>query len=196
MFTGLVETTGRVASVEPRPGGSRLRLEPHLGGDVRVGDSVSVSGVCLTVTTQDAHGITADIGPETARITTLGSIGVGQLVNLERSMRADGRFGGHFVQGHVDALGTLAAIRVEGDARWMTVEFPAALAPYFIPKGAVTIDGISLTIAALHEGRFDVMIIPHTWAATNLATRQVGDAVNLECDMIGKYVVRLMEARR
>jgi riboflavin synthase len=195
MFTGLVEAVGRIASVDRRADGSRLRIDTDLGREVSVGDSLSVSGVCLTVTTRDDLGVTADIGPETARITTLGRIDVGQVVNLERSLRADGRFGGHFVQGHVDGTGTIDAIRADGDAHWLTIGFPAALAPYFIPKGAVTVDGISLTIAALRAREFDVMIIPHTWAATNLALRQAGDSVNLECDMIGKYVVRILEAR-
>jgi riboflavin synthase len=196
MFTGLVEATGRVGLVESRPEGRRLRIETDLGPELRVGDSVSVNGVCLTVTTQDDGGMTADIGPETARITTLGGVAAGHVVNLERSMRADGRFGGHFVQGHVDGTGIIEAIRADGDARWLTIGFADALAPYFIPKGAVTVDGISLTIAVLHARQFEVMIIPHTWTATNLASRRVGDAVNLECDMIGKYVVRILEARR
>jgi len=196
MFTGLVEGVGRVASVESRADVRRLRIDTDLGPLVQVGDSVSVSGVCLTVTTHDERGMTADIGPETARITTLGRIDVGHQVNLERSMRADGRFGGHFVQGHVDGLGLVQALRRDGDASWMTVGFPAGLAPYFIQKGAVTVDGISLTIAALHDGHFEVMIIPHTWASTNLPERRAGDPVNLECDMIGKYVVRSLEARR
>jgi len=196
MFTGLVERVGRVASVESRADVRRLRIDTDLGPLVHVGDSVSVSGVCLTVTTQDERGLTADIGPETARITTLGRIDVGHEVNLERSMPADGRFGGHFVQGHVDGLGLVQALRREGDASWMTVGFAAELAPYFIHKGAVTVDGISLTIAALHDAQFEVMIIPHTWASTNLPTRRAGDPVNLECDMIGKYVVRSLEARR
>ena len=196
MFTGLVERVGRVASVESRADVRRLRIDTDLGPLVQVGDSVAVSGVCLTVTTQDERGMTADIGPETARITTLGRIEVGHQVNLERSMRADGRFGGHFVQGHVDGLGLVQALRREGDASWVAVGFPAELAPYFIHKGAVTVDGISLTIAALHDAQFEVMIIPHTWASTNLPARQPGDPVNLECDMIGKYVVRSLEARR
>jgi riboflavin synthase len=196
MFTGLVEATGRVALVEQRPAGRRVRIDTDIARDVRVGDSISVNGVCLTVTTQDERGLTADVGPETARITTLGGVAAGHVVNLERSMRADDRFGGHFVQGHVDGTGSVDAIRQDGDARWVTIGFPEMLAPYFIPKGAVTVDGISLTIAALHARQFEVMIIPHTWTATNLALRRVGDAVNLECDMIGKYVVRTLEVRR
>jgi riboflavin synthase len=196
MFTGLVERVGQVASIEARADVRRLRIETDLAPGLRVGESVSVNGVCLTVTTHDAEGFTADIGPETARITTLGRVGEGQPVNLERSMPADGRFGGHFVQGHVDGLGFVEAVRAEGEAHWVTIAFPALLAPYFVTKGAVAIDGISLTIARLHEGTFELMIIPHTWTATNLSSRRAGDAVNLECDMIGKYVARAIEARR
>jgi riboflavin synthase len=135
----------------------------------------------------------ADVGPETMRVTTLGSLRAGQSVNLERSMRADGRIGGHFVQGHVDATATLAAVRVEGDARWLTVGFPQELGPYFVNKGSVAVDGISLTIAELREAEFSVMIVPYTWNATSLSTLRPGDRVNLECDMIGKYVVRVAE---
>jgi riboflavin synthase len=196
MFTGLVERVGRVVSKEPHDRIDRLRIETDLSGALRVGESVAVNGVCLTVTTRDGSGFTADIGPETSRITTLGRLGVGQDVNLERSMPADGRFGGHFVQGHVDGIGVVEQLRDDGEAHWMTVTFPDALAPFFILKGAVTIDGISLTVAALHECRFEVMIIPHTWSATNLSRRRAGDAVNLECDMIGKYVARALEAHR
>jgi riboflavin synthase len=196
MFTGLVERVGQVSAIEPRPEGHRLRIETDLAPDLRVGDSVSVNGVCLTVTTQDQSGVTADVGPETARITTLGRLSPGHVVNLERSMAADGRFGGHFVQGHVDGVGSVDAIHQEGDAHWLTIGFPDALAPYFITKGAVSVDGISLTIARLRERQFDVMIIPHTWSATNVSSRRIGELVNLECDMIGKYVARALEARR
>jgi riboflavin synthase len=156
---------------------------------------VSVNGVCLTVTGTDGDAMFADIGPETLRVTTLGLVRVGDTVNLEQSMRADGRFGGHFVQGHVDGTGTIHAIRPDGEANWLTVGYPRDLAPLFIRKGSVAIDGISLTVADLRDTQLDVMIIPFTWQATNLASRQVGDMVNLECDMIGKYVVRILEAR-
>jgi riboflavin synthase len=196
MFTGLVERVGRVSAVEPRAEGRRLRIETDLAPQLHVGDSVSVNGVCLTVTTQDQAEMTADVGPETSRITTLGRVSAGEAVNLERSMAADGRLGGHFVQGHVDGVGSVDAIRTEGDAHWLTIAFPDTLAIYFISKGAVSVDGISLTVARLGDRQFEVMIIPHTWSATNLSSRRAGDLVNLECDMIGKYVARALEARR
>ncbi len=194
MFTGLVEVVGRVASVEDMASGRRLRFKTSLE-QLTPGDSVSVNGVCLTATAIDGGTFSADVGPETLRVTTLGRLKDGDTVNLERSMRADGRFGGHFVQGHVDGTGTIAAIRPDGEAHWITVTYPGPLAPLFVPKGSVAIDGISLTVAALRDSQFDVMIIPFTWQATNLASRKVGDLVNLECDMIGKYVARILEAR-
>jgi riboflavin synthase len=123
-------------------------------------------------------------------VTALGRLRDGDRVNLERAMRADSRFGGHFVQGHVDATATVEGIRAEGESHWLTVGFPAPLAGLFVPKGSVAVDGISLTIAALAAASFDVMIIPFTWAHTNLPSRRAGDTVNLECDMVGKYVAR------
>jgi len=155
-----------------------------------------VNGVCLTATRMDAAGMHADIGPETARVTTLGSLRPGQPVNLERSMRADSRFGGHFVQGHVDAVGEVRLIRPEGDACWVTIQFPVALAPFIVRKGSIAVDGISLTVADLREPEFDVMIIPYTWDHTNLSSVRAGDRVNLECDMVGKYVARAVEVAR
>jgi riboflavin synthase len=131
----------------------------------------------------------ADIGPETARVTTLGSLAAGHRVNLERAMRADSRLGGHFVQGHVDGTGTVREVRASGDAHWVTIAFPEPLAPYLIPKGSIAVDGVSLTIAGLRDGEFDTMLIPFTWDHTALATLTSGARVNLECDMIGKYVV-------
>lgn len=194
MFTGLVEAIGRVASVEDVASGRRLRFQTSLA-PLTTGDSVSINGVCLTATAIDGDTFSADVGPETMRVTTLGRLKGGETVNLERSMKADGRFGGHFVQGHVDGTGTVMAIRPDGEAHWLTVAYPGPLAPLFVPKGSVAIDGISLTVAALRDSQLDVMIIPFTWQATNLASRQVGDMVNLECDMIGKYVARILEAR-
>jgi riboflavin synthase len=194
MFTGLVEAVGRVAGVEDVASGRRLRFQTSLA-PLTPGDSVSVNGVCLTATAIEGDTFSADVGPETLRVTTLGRLKGGETVNLERSMRADGRFGGHFVQGHVDGTGTVAAIRPDGEAHWLTVAYPGPLAPLFVPKGSVAIDGISLTVAALRGSQLDVMIIPFTWQATNLASRRVGDMVNLECDMIGKYVARILEAR-
>ena len=195
MFTGLVEAVGRVAGVEDVASGRRLFIHTSLTSSLAPGDSVSVNGVCLTATGISADTFSADIGPETLRVTALGRLKAGDVVNLEQSMRADGRFGGHFVQGHVDGTGTIDAIRPDGEAHWLTVGYPRNLAPLFIRKGSVAIDGISLTVADLRDTQLDVMIIPFTWQATNLASRQVGDTVNLECDMIGKYVARILEAR-
>jgi riboflavin synthase len=193
MFTGLIEAVGRVDSVQRTGAGLRLRIATTLASELAPGDSLAVNGVCLTTVTAGGAHVDCDIGPETARVTTLGALGEGEPLNLERPMRADGRFGGHFVQGHVDGTGRLVRIREDGDARWLTVAFGAGLAPYVIPRGSIAVDGISLTVAALAEGGFEVMIVPYTWDHTNLQACRTGDAVNLECDMIGKYVVRAAE---
>jgi riboflavin synthase len=193
MFTGLIESVATIALVDPVPGGYRLRLETPLAAELQLGESVSVDGVCLTVTARDATGWSADIGPETASVTTLGSLRPGHRVNLERAMRADSRFGGHFVQGHVDATARVLEIRPDGDSRWMGVEVPGRLGPLFVPKGSVAVNGVSLTVAALADARFDVMIIPFTWTHTALADLVPGAQVNLECDMVGKYVARATE---
>jgi riboflavin synthase len=193
MFTGLIETVGRVSGLASVPSGFSVRVRASIAPELTRGESVAVNGVCLTVTAIEGDELQADIGPETARVTTLGSLGPEQPVNLERSLRAGDRFGGHFVQGHVDGVGTVERIREDGDAYWLTVSFPAALAPFLVPKGSIAVDGISLTVAALRERQFDVMIIPFTWAHTNLSSLGPADRVNLECDMVGKYVARFME---
>jgi riboflavin synthase len=190
MFTGLIESVGVVAAADATASGVSLRVGTSLASDLRPGDSLAVNGVCLTVVSAANGSAQFDIGPETARVTTLGSLTRGSEVNLERAMRADSRFGGHFVQGHVDATGTVQAVRAEADAHWLTVGFGEALAGYMIPKGSIAIDGVSLTIASLREGEFDVMIIPFTWQHTNLHSLAAPDRVNLECDMVGKYVAR------
>lgn len=194
MFTGLIEAVGRVGEVDRTAGGLRLRIGTVLASQLAAGDSLAVNGVCLTVVTAGADHVECDVGPETARVTSLGTLRAGEPLNLERPMRADGRVDGHFVQGHVDGTGRLTRIREEGDARWLTISFQEALAPYLIPKGSVTVDGISLTVASLGERTFEVMIVPFTWEHTNLPARRAGDPVNLECDMIGKYVVRTVDA--
>jgi riboflavin synthase len=137
--------------------------------------------------------IDADVSPETLRVTALGSLRPGALVNLERPLRADARLGGHFVQGHVDATGTLEDVRQDGDSFWLTFSYPALLAPYIVRKGSIAVDGISLTVAGVDDLRFDVQIIPYTWEHTNLRSAKRGDVVNLECDILGKYVVRVAE---
>jgi riboflavin synthase len=193
MFTGLIEAVGEVVESKSTSAGLRLRIRTDLASELTPGDSLAVNGVCLTVTLAEKGEVHVDIGPETARISTLASLRRAQPLNLERSIRADSRFGGHFVQGHVDGVGLVEDIRSEADARWLTVSFPPTLAPYLIRKGSVAVDGISLTIAGLGERRFDVMIITYTWDHTNLGALRVHDRVNLECDMIGKYVVRQTE---
>jgi riboflavin synthase len=192
MFTGLIEAVGRVAEVKGGAG-VRVRIRTELASELTPGDSLAVNGVCLTVIVAEGGDVHADIGPETARITTLGALRREQALNLERPMKADGLVGGHFVQGHVDGMGTIDEIRPEGEARWLTVSYPSALAPLMVRKGSIAVDGVSLTLAGLGETKFDVMIIPFTWEHTNLRTLRVGDRVNLECDMIGKYVARALE---
>jgi riboflavin synthase len=195
MFTGLIESVGEVAEVAVINAGFRIRIRTEIAADLRQGESVAVNGVCLTVIdTKNAPGsFFAEIGPETATVTTLGGLKTGSLVNLERAMRADGRLGGHFVLGHVDGAGIIQAIRPEADFSWVTVNYPGGVAPLLISKGSVAVDGISLTIAKLEATTFDVQIVPYTWAHTNLRAMRVGDRVNLECDMVGKYVLRAVE---
>jgi riboflavin synthase len=193
MFTGLIESVGEIARIEEGASGRRLHVRTTLAGELGAGESLAVNGVCLTMTVAGPDVAHADIGPETARVTTLGLLRQGHRVNLERAMRADSRFGGHFVQGHVDGMGTVRALRAEGDAYWITIAFADELAPYLIRKGSIAADGISLTVAELRDGEFDVMIIPFTWTHTNLSSLSPGDRVNLECDMVGKYVMRAAE---
>lgn len=193
MFTGLIETLGEVAEVKPTPAGFRLRLTTALSPELKPGDSVAVNGVCLTVVSADAGAVHLDVSPETIRVSALGSLKRGISVNMERAMRADARIGGHFVQGHVDATGSIEELRKDGDCWWVTVKFPASLAAQIVRKGAIAVDGISLTVAGVDDRRFDVQVIPFTWDHTNLRLAKVNDLVNLECDMIGKYVLRALE---
>jgi riboflavin synthase len=190
MFTGLIEALGSVLSLDRVEGGYRLVVGGTIVPELRAGDSLAVNGVCLTVTAHDGERAGFDIGPETARVTALGALAPGTRVNLERAMRADTRVGGHFVQGHVDATGTLIDLRQDAEFTWMAFTFPSEAAAYLIPKGAVAVDGISLTVATLAEDSFDVQIIPFTWTHTNLSALTIGDRVNLEFDMLGKYAVR------
>jgi riboflavin synthase alpha subunit len=193
MFTGLIEATGEVAEVKPTPAGFRLRLTTALARELAPGESLAVNGVCLTVIAADEEGLHADISPETARVSTLGSLKRGAVVNLERPLRADARLGGHFVQGHVDATATIEDIREEGDSRWLTIKFPSSLAPLIVRKGSIAVNGISLTVAGVDDRHFDVQIVPFTWEHTTLPRMKIGDFVNIECDIVGKYVVRAAE---
>ncbi len=190
MFTGLIEATGTVRGLAPVAGGLRLTIDTPLAADLTPGDSVATSGVCLTVVERDDQWWSADVSPETLRVTALGALVVGSAVNLERPLAVGSRLGGHFVQGHVDGTGRIEAVTPEGEFFRIRISFPPALAPYFIEKGSVAVDGISLTVASLQDAAFDVQIIPHTWTATTLRHAQPGDRVNLECDMVGKYVLR------
>lgn len=193
MFTGLIESVGTVVECTPIPAGIRVRITTPLAAQLSPGDSVAVNGVCLTVIAAEAHEVQADVGPETLRVTSLGSVGPHSLVNLERSLRADGRLGGHFVQGHVDGTGRIEELRADAEFYWMAVSFPLHLAPYLVHRGSVAVDGISLTVATLGTDRFDIQLVPFTLEHTNLKHAKVGDRVNLECDMVGKYVVRAVE---
>lgn len=193
MFTGLIESIGQIAEIKPTPAGLRLRVTTALASEMQPGDSLAVSGVCLTIISADAEGIHADVSPETARVTTLGSSRRGASVNLERPLRADARLGGHFVQGHVDATGTIDDLRQEGDSYWLTVAYPSELAPFVVRKGSIAVNGISLTIAGADDKRFDIQVIPFTWTHTNLQYAKPGDLVNVECDILGKYVVHAVE---
>jgi riboflavin synthase len=193
MFTGLVEGVGELLECKPTSGGRRLRIGSSLAPEMKPGDSLAVNGVCLTVILAERGEIHADVGPETVRVTTLGSLPRGTALNLERPLRADQRFGGHFVQGHVDAIGHVEELRQEAEFHWLTVSFPVALAPLIVHKGSIAVDGISLTIAGLGTDRFDIMVVPFTMQHTNLGRTKLRDRVNLECDMVGKYVVRAAE---
>ena len=195
MFNGLIDSCGTVAELRPIPAGYRILVATPLAGELELGESIAVNGVCLTVIHTDGDAFHAEISPETARVTGLGALDQGCVVNLERSMRADARVGGHFVQGHVDATGRIEKIRHEEGFRRITVTFPPALAPLLVHKGSIAVDGISLTVAGLSDTWFDAQIIPFTWEHTNLSRAATGVVVNLECDIIGKYVVRSMTVR-
>src|SRR5258707_8675579 len=193
MFTGLVEGIGELVERKPTSGGRRLRIGAALAPEMKPGDSLAVNGVCLTVILAERGEIHADVGPETVRVTTLGSLVRGTALNLERPLRADQRFGGHFVQGHVDAIGHIEELRQEAEFHWLTVSFPPALAPFIVHKGSIAVDGISLTVAGLGIDRFDIMVVPFTMQHTNLGRIKIRDRVNLDCDIVAKYVVRAAE---
>jgi riboflavin synthase len=194
MFTGIVEELGTVRSIERHAGGARLAVAcRQVMEGTRLGDSISVNGCCLTVTTVN-DGFTADLMGETLDRTALGGLASGDAVNLERALRADGRLGGHLVQGHVDAVGEVLAVEERDAWTTMTVALPPPLAPYVVEKGSITVDGTSLTVMAVEDGAFSVGLIPHTLAATVLGRRGPGDRVNLEADIIAKYVERALRA--
>ena len=192
MFTGLVEELGYVAALDPIGDGIRLRLAATtVMDDIEMGASIAINGVCLTVVDFDAEHFAIDAVPETMDRTSLGSLTVGSAVNLERAVRASDRLGGHIVQGHVDSTTTITSIEPYEDDSWRyTFALADDAAPYVVEKGSITIDGISLTVASLSSDEFSIAVIPHTAKVTTLGTRSVGDVVNLEVDVLAKYVER------
>jgi riboflavin synthase len=193
MFTGIVEELGEIRRLALRgsSGQIAIRASKVLEG-TKIGDSIAVNGICLTVTSLQRDGFTADVMAETVRRSSLGKAGAGDLVNLERAMAADGRFGGHMVSGHIDGTGTIRSMRKEENAVWVTIETTSEILRLIVEKGSICIDGISLTVAAVGAETFRVSVIPHTGEETTLLRRSAGDLVNLENDVIGKYVEKLL----
>ncbi len=193
MFTGIVEEIGEIAAVASGAKSARLTIKGDMiFSDLKLGDSVSVNGVCLTATEINGKTFTADVMAETMRRSNLGMLKKGSRVNLERAMAADGRFGGHIVSGHIDGTGIVRSFEREDNAVWLTVTADEKLMRYIIEKGSIAIDGVSLTVARVFRDAFAVSLIPHTAAETILLTKKTGDKVNLECDIVGKYVEKLI----
>jgi riboflavin synthase len=194
MFTGIIEETGEVIKIDDDAAFRTIHVRGKaIFDDLKIGSSIAVNGVCLTARSINANIFTAEMSRETLDRTSLGQLARGSIVNLERPMRADSRFGGHIVQGHVDGVGRIHRFDREGDAWMLEVEYPATGRRYLVEKGSITVDGISLTIASLHPNRFGIAIIPHTFENTNLQSAKAGDAVNLEFDVIAKYVENLLQ---
>lgn len=193
MFTGIIEETGTVKKIidEQTSGSIEIKADKILSG-TNIGDSIAVNGVCLTVTHIKSGSFVADVMAETLRKTNLGSLPMGAKVNLERAMAANGRFGGHIVSGHIDGTGKILSLQPEGNAVWVTISAPASILHLVVNKGSIAIDGISLTVAYVDDSVFKVSIIPHTGEETTLLRRKPGDVVNLENDVIGKYVEKLL----
>jgi riboflavin synthase len=195
MFTGLVESIGVVRSFEKRGDAARLTLETTLSGELTPGESLAVNGCCLTVTDRNDGEVAFDLLGETLARTNLGSLMTSTRVNLERALRADGRFGGHFVQGHVDTTAEVIQVDAKGEDLNLVIRIPSGGARYFIEKGSVAVNGVSLTVASLEEDRFGLWIIPHTRRETNLGDLKCGAPVNLEYDMLAKYAARQLGNR-
>lgn len=194
MFTGIIEESGKIAALEKRgASGARIQIAASLVVEnTNEGDSIAVNGVCLTALDVNKNGFAADVSNETLQRSTLGALSVGTRVNLERAATLSTRLGGHLVQGHVDASGTFAGAVQAGDFWTVKINFPPDIGQYLVYKGSITVEGISLTIANLYENSFDIAVIPKTWQLTNLSSLKKGDAVNLEADVIAKYVERIL----
>lgn len=193
MFTGIIEEMGEIVSIQKASVSAVLSIQASkvLEG-TQIGDSIAVNGICLTVTTIRGQVFTADVMAETLRRSSLGKLTKGSKVNLERAMAADGRFGGHIVSGHIDGTGVIASMKREENAVWVEITTPYELLRYIVEKGSIAIDGISLTVAALTDSSFSVSLIPHTGQETTLLSKKPGDLVNLENDIVGKYVERFL----
>jgi riboflavin synthase len=200
MFTGITEHSGKIESLERREGGARLRVDlagaSAIGGTLKLGDSISVNGCCLTVVEFDAQHFSADLSEETLRRTSFGESQAGDFVNLERPLAVGARLGGHFVQGHVDGTGRITELLREAQGCWLSVRVPAELRGYVVEKGSIAIDGISLTVARWADGVAAIAIIPFTYQHTNVHAKKPGNLVNLECDILAKYVESLLQARQ
>ena len=195
MFTGIIEELGTIRRITSSPKGARVEVTAGtILSDARLGDSIAVNGVCLTVVDQGPDWFAADVSEETLRRTSLKQMRIGTRVNLERPLTPSSRLGGHIVQGHVDGVGEFVEARPSGDGWVVWVRFPKDLGRYIVEKGSIAVDGISLTVASLGDDYFEIAIIPHTWKMTNLGSLDRGAAVNLEVDVIAKYVERMMQA--
>ncbi|MBI4816254.1 MAG: riboflavin synthase [Deltaproteobacteria bacterium] len=195
MFGGIVEGTGTILRSAAGPRGGRELAIRTPFDDVKLGDSIAVNGVCLTATSIEGTLVSMDVGPETLERTTLGRLGGGDVVNLERALAYGDRIGGHLVQGHVDAVGLIRSVSARDNAIDLWVDVPRELHRYVAPRGGVAVDGISLTVTDVDPRGFALSVIPHTWKVTNLATRGVGGGVNVEVDLIARYLARLLETR-
>ncbi|HEX8246635.1 MAG TPA: riboflavin synthase [Pyrinomonadaceae bacterium] len=194
MFTGIIEELGKISSLEKHAGGARIKISAEIvTKETREGDSIAVNGVCLTALDVSAGSFAADVSEETLKISTLGVLKIGSVVNLERAVTPSTRLGGHIVQGHVDARGTFLAATKQGDFWTVRIGFSEEMARYLVYKGSISVEGISLTIAALTDSYFEIAVIPKTWELTNLSTLKPGDEVNLEADVIAKYVERILK---
>ncbi len=197
MFTGIIEELGSVEAFETSGRGARIAISANLvTDDISDGESIAVNGVCLTAVNVTPISFAADVSPETLDRTALGSLAVGAPVNLERAMLPTTRFGGHIVQGHVDGRGKFVSATADGDFWTLRIGFPTELARYLVHKGSIAVEGISLTIAAIGPDHLDIAVIPKTWTATNLSSLAAGDPVNLETDVIAKYVERMIKFRQ
>ncbi|HLL99675.1 MAG TPA: riboflavin synthase [Pyrinomonadaceae bacterium] len=197
MFTGIIEELGKISSIEKHTGGARIKISAGIvTKDTGEGDSIAVNGVCLTALNVSGDSFAADVSEETLKISTLGVLKIGSAVNLERAVTPSTRLGGHIVQGHVDARGSFLAAAKQGDFWTVRIGFPADLARYLVYKGSISVEGVSLTIAALTDSYFEIAVIPKTWELTNLSTLKPGDEVNLEADVIAKYVERILKFER